>query len=117
MSVANKYNHGVRFDYAIPQDARFISLGKLFEAEGNGVVYPVRGVYINHKSKYGDAPVVICDDMLVNLPKHLTETVKQMLTDDEFIEAVNAGKVGFKIYTYTTQNNDSALYSVTWIDL
>ena len=55
MSIASKYNHGTRFDYVIPQDCGFKSLGVLLEDDGNGVVYTVRGLYINHKSKYGDA--------------------------------------------------------------
>lgn len=117
MSIANKYNHGVRFDYTIPQDTPFIGLAKLYESEGEGVVYPIHGLYINRKSKYGEAPVAICDDMLVNLPKHLLDTVKQMLLDDEFVDAVNRGKVGFKIYTYTVKNNNSLLYSVNWLDI
>lgn len=117
MSIASKYNHGTRFDYVIPQDCGFKSLGVLLEDDGNGVVYTVRGLYINHKSKYGDAPVVIIDNALVNLPKHLLDTCKQMLLDDEFVDAVNAGHVGFTIYTYTNKNSNALLYSVRWMDI
>jgi len=117
MSIAGKYNHGTRFTYQIPKECGFTSLSKLFQADGQGTVYSVKGLYINHKSKFGDAPVVVSDFALVNLPKHLLDTVKQMLMDDEFIESVNAGKVGFSIYPYTVKNSNDIRYSVTWIDM
>jgi len=116
-SIAGKYNHGIRFNFQIPKDFAYHSLANMFENDGKGIVYPVKGLYINHKSKFGDAPVIVSDFGMVNLPKHLTDTCKQMLLDDEFIEAVNANKVGFTIYAYTTKNSNEIRYSVTWIDL
>lgn len=117
MSIASKYNHGARFDYQIPKDATFVSLGKLFERDGKGTVYTLHGLYVNHKSKYGDAPVAICENELVNLPKHLLDTVKQMLLDDEFITAVNNELIGFTIYAYTVKNDSALRYSVSWCDI
>lgn len=117
MSIASKYNHGTRFTYIMPENCGFRSLGSLIEDNGPGCVYTVRGMYVNHKSKYGDAPVVLIDDAFINLPKYLLDTCKQMLLDDEFIEAVNHEKVGFQIYTYTNKNSNALLYSVHWIDL
>lgn len=117
MGVANKYNRGTRFTYQLPQNCGFTGLSNLYEEHGAGTVYTVRGLYINHKSKFGESPVVIIDDALVNLPKHLLDTAKQMLLDDEFIEAVNNEKVGFTIYTYTNKNNNNLLYSISWVDM
>lgn len=117
MSIASKYNHGTRFDYIIPANTPFIGLGSLYADGEQGTVYTLHGLYINHKSKFGDAPVAITDDYLVNLPKHLLDTVKSMLQDDEFIEAVNAEKVGFMIYTYTVKNSNDLRYSVNWVDM
>lgn len=117
MGVANKYNKGARFDFQIPKEFHFQSLANLFENDGKGIVYNVRGLYINHKSKYGDAPVIVTDFCLVNVPKHLLDTCKAMLLDDDFISAVNAGKVGVTIYTYNVKNSDDLRYSVSWVDL
>lgn len=117
-SVAGKYNKGTRlFDFDLPAGIGFKSLGTLMEDDGEGVVYTLRGLYINHKSKYGDAPVAVTEDCLVNLPKHLLDTAKAMLQDDDFIAAVNGEKVGFTIYTYTNKNSNSLLYSVRWVDI
>lgn len=117
MGIASKYNHGTRFDFQIPKEFHFQSLASLFENDGKGIVYNVKGLYINRKSKYGDAPVIVTDFCLVNCPKHLLDACKQMLMDDEFVSAVNAGKVGFSIYTYTNKNSTDLRYSITWIDL
>ena len=103
--IASKYNKGARFDYKMPEGAGYKNLSEI----------PIRGLYINQKSQYGDAPVAMIDGSFVNLPKHLTDTVKDMLHDDEFIAAVNAGKVGFKVYSY--ENNGKTCYSVNWVDL
>lgn len=117
MSIASKYNKGVRFNFQIPKDFHFENLANLFDNDGKGLVYNVRGLYINRKSKYGEAPVIVTDFCLVNAPKHLLDTCKQMLMDEEFIKAVNDGKVGFSIYSYTTKNSDDLRYSIIWIDL
>ena len=109
--IASKYNKGARFDYKMPEGAGYKNLSDFPEDKE----IPIKGLYINHKSQYGDAPVAMIDGSFVNLPKHLTDTVKDMLHDDEFIAAVNAGKVGFKVYSY--ENNSKTCYSVNWIDL
>lgn len=118
MGIANKYNRNRQFNFQIPQDFQYTSLKDMFQRDGGGVVYPVRAIYINKKSRYGDAPVVATDKELVNCPAHLTDTVKQMLLDDEVIEAVNRGKVGFTIYQYEVRQQGNAIYfSLNWVDL
>ena len=96
MSIASKYNKGSVFTYQAPDNTPFISLEELYNGSGNGTVFPLRSLYINSKGMYGDAPVAITDDYFVNLPKHMLDTVQAMLSDGEFIQAVNNGNVGFR---------------------
>lgn len=109
--VAEKYNKGARFTYKVPENAPY---KKLEEVRNEGVI-TLRGLYINHKSQYGEAPVAMADGCYVNLPKHLTDTVKDMCRDSEVVDAINAGKVGFEVYDYV--NNGKTCYSVNWKDL
>lgn len=109
--IAEKYNKGARFEYKMPENAPYKNLSQFSE----DVPITCRGLYINHKSKFGDAPVAMVDGAYVNLPQHLTDTVKDMLHDAEVIDAINAGKVGFKVYSY--ENNGKTCYSVNWVDL
>lgn len=117
MSIANKYNKRALFTFQLPAEFGYQTLGELFEKFGKNQTYKVNAVYINKKSKFGESPVVATDDCLVNLPQHLTETAKEMLSDGDFIEAVNNGKVGFTIYPYETKTKQEVYYSVNWIDM
>ena len=113
MFSATKFNTGKagRFTYKIPENTPFVKLKDL----PVGTVQTVRLVYINTKGNYGEEPVAVTDKAIVNLPKHLVDTVKAMIDDDEAVEAINAGQVGFKPYEYDGKNGHGV--SVEWVDI
>lgn len=119
MSIASKYNHGARFSVQFDADTPFTSLADLYNNNGSGHVYLLRALFINRKSRYGDAPVAVaCDGeniVKINLPRFMLETVQQMLMDSEFIEAVNNKAVGFNIYPYDKEG--CTCFSVSWLDV
>ena len=119
MSLADKYNHTApTFTHQLPDNAPFKSLKELYNGEKGENKYIVRGIYINKKGKYGDAPVAISEDFSINLPSHLCDTVTDMLKDGELIEAINAGKFGLEVYEYTPKGyKDKTCYSVRWVDM
>lgn len=78
------------------------TLGGLFEEQGD-LICPVRSIYINTKGKFGDAPVVVSDGFNINLPKHMTATVQEIIADPEAMAEIRAGKVGIKPYEYTNE--------------
>lgn len=83
----------------------------------SGVVFPIRGVYINTKSLYDPAPVIATDNCYVNLPSHMTQTCMDMLADPNCIIAINSGKCGFTIYEYEQKRYNKTCYSVEWVDV
>ena len=119
MSIASKYNHGARFTVQFDADTPFTSLADLYNNNGAGYVYLLRALFINRKSRYGDAPVAVAGDgenlVKINLPRFMLETVQQMLMDSEFIEAVNNKAVGFNIYPYDKEGR--TCFSVSWLDV
>lgn len=119
MGIASKYNKGSAFNYQAPEDTPFTTLESLYQSNSRETVYVIHSLYINSKGMYGDSPVAIIDGYFVNLPKHLTATVKAMMEDMEFIQAVNNNSVGFYIYTYTMKGmpKGKILYSVKWLDI
>lgn len=117
MSIASKYNKGSNFTYQAPENTPFISLEALFQQDKEGAVYVLHSLYINTKGQYGDAPVAITDGYFVNLPRHMLETANEMMKDMEFVDAVNAGKVGFTIRSYVRKGDKKQLYSVNWLDI
>lgn len=132
-SISKKYNKEKLFK--INTDGfEYISLEDLYkERESNVVIedfedpeevkeiveetiYQVRGIYINTKGLYDDAPVVALDSAYVNLPAHMTQICREILSDPQAIAAINAGRVGFTIYAYEKPQYHKTCYSVRWVD-
>lgn len=117
MSYAAKFNKGKgnKFNFKLDDVAGYISLENLFNKNPEKI-YDVKALYINTKSRFGDAPCVAIDPVtIVNLPKHLLETVKEMINDDECVDAINNNEVKFKIYSYYDETFNITCYSVEWL--
>lgn len=114
---AKKYNKGSVFTFKAPDTFEFTTLDELYTNNGIDRVYPVKALYINTKSKYGDHPVVVTDSAFVDVPKHLIDTVKEMMNDEECIDAINNGHVGFTVYSYIDKRYKRTCYSVNWVDM
>ena len=71
----------------------------LYEEDRNAV-HVIKGLYISTKGLYDDSPVFETDEYLVNIPSHMTETCEDILRDEEAIEEIKTGKVGFTIRQY-----------------
>lgn len=116
-NMMNKYNNNRRFTFEATDDMPFMSLAELYLKHGADMIYPLRALYINTKSKFGPAPVAITDFAFVNLPKHMLATVEDMINDRETVQYINDGNAGFSIEQYTPRNYpDRIAYSVTWVD-
>lgn len=92
----------------------FINLESLYNKDGENASYKLLGVYINKKGRFGDEPVAIIDGFKVNLPKHLLEDVQLILDNDDMVQAVIDGHLGFEVEPY--ENARGKFYSVHWID-
>ena len=118
MGLMDKFNKGgVKFEVNI-EGFTFVSLEDLYKKD-HFLIYPIDGLYINKKSAFGDHPVAICvkDEMLVDLPGHETETVKEILNDNDTVEAIKAGKVGFSIQQYEQKKYKKICYGIHWEDI
>ncbi len=111
----DKYGHKKLFDVDT-SDLDYINLESLYTKNGADKVYPVKAIFINHKSKFGDAPVIVTDENIVNLPKYLLDDCLDILSDKEAVEDINNDIVGFTIYTYTTKNTKNDCYSIDFVD-
>ena len=93
----------------------FINLETLYTKDGENARYQLIGVYVNKKGRFGDEPVAVIDGFKVNLPKHLLDDVVTILDNDEMIQAIIEGHLGFEIEPYT--NARGKFYSINWLDL
>lgn len=115
MSYATKFNKGSKFTFKPADDPQYVSLEVLYNKNPDQI-HDVKALYINTKSRFGDAPCVAIDPVIiVNLPNHLLETVKEMISDDECVDAINNNEVKFKIYSYKDKTFNKTCYGVEWL--
>ena len=96
---------------------KYVNLNTLYDTDPTAQ-HKVLGFFVNSKGKFGAEPNAILENnLIVNLPRHLLDTVNQMLDDNRYIEYIKEGHVGFTIYQYHTNKYNKDAYSVTWLDL
>lgn len=110
-----KYGKNFVFDIDFEKD--YVSLKDLYE--DSEAVYPIKGLYINSKGIYDDSPVFETSEYLVNIPSHMTDTCKDILSDEEAIEEIKSGKVGFTIRQYekTVKGKKRVCYTIDFKEL
>lgn len=118
MSFAARHSKGSVFQ-CDTEGFEYKKLSELFAADGPETVYPIQGLYINHKSEFGDSPVAIGEEYFINLPAHMTDEALEILKTEEDIEDIKAGKVGFTIYEYEKElgKKVKTCYGVKWCDI
>lgn len=119
MGVMSKYNKGnVTFEIDI-KNFMFVALEELYKRDGGKTIFGIDGLYINKKSSFGEHPVAIVgeEEMLVDLPSHMTEDVKAILQDPEAVEAIRSGHVGFIVQEYEQKQFKKTCYGIRWEDV
>lgn len=118
MSKINKLNKKiVKFNFEPEDNFIYVKLEDLFKENGKDTIYRVRGLYINNNGYYGKSPLAVLDNCFLNLPQHLVETVEVIHDDEELIQDINDGKMGFKIYEYLNKKQNKRCYSVEWVEI
>lgn len=121
MSFATKHNKSA-IDWGIDTEGfEFYKLSEMYELVQDADL-KLHGLFVNTKDKYGYGAscVAILEDRFVSLPQHMVEEIQEILADPEDVEAIKAGKVGFKIRTYESdkkKGKDKTCYAISWVDL
>lgn len=96
---------------------KYVGLKELFDTDPEAR-HKVLGFFVNTKGKFGPEPNAITDNkLIVNLPRHLLETVNELLDDNKYIEYIKQGHVAFTVYQYHSNKYNKDAYSVTWLDI
>ena len=116
MSFAKIHNK-VGIDWGVNTEGfEYMTREKLYkEAPDN--IYTLRGLYINKKGKFGDHPVAITDNCFIDFPDYMTDEVMQIMTSEEDVNDILAGKVGFTIQEFTDKTFGRTCYGISWEDL
>lgn len=98
------------------KDYEYIKLSDVAKSSSPDEIHPIHGLYV-HNSPLGDSPVVIDAQAkkLVNMPKHLGETFREILANDEAVQAIKDCRVGYTIYTY--ESHAKTCYGINFVDI
>lgn len=100
-NILNKYGN-TNPSYSFEKKERpFLGLADLQLAD-EGQRYTIQALFINTSGKFGPQGVIVTDEAQVNLPKHLTDLVKELRQDQEVTDAINARQLAFEVYSYTS---------------
>lgn len=115
MSFAKRFNKGQSFNIDT-RDFKYVKMSDLYAERGADATNYVDGMFL-HTGKLGTQPVFIDTEnrTLVNAPAYLVDTVREILNDPEAVEAIKAGKVGYKIREY--ESHGKKCYAVIWVDI
>lgn len=114
MSIAGKYNRGNKIDWGYNTDGfEFVSPSSL-ELDK---VFKLHGVFTTPDSGYGVGGIFIMDDKLMNVPASYVDMVKEILADEEAVEEIKAGKIGFKLNTYVSKKFKRTGYGIELVDM
>lgn len=117
MSITKFNKKAVSFNFKAGEDFIYKSLKDLYLENGKDKIYKVNALYINTSGIYGEQPLAITDDEFVNLPTHLLGTVEEIREDENLVNDINNGKVGFEIYEYNSKRYNRKAYSINWLEL
>lgn len=113
-SFSNTFN---RASFGIDtKDYEYIKLADVAKGSSPDEIHPINGLYV-HGSTLGDSPVVIDVQAkkLVNMPKYLGETFREILANAEAVHAIKQGKVGYTIHTY--ESHAKTCYGINFVDI
>ena len=111
------FKHGKLFNVD-SKDFPFVELRDIVKENGHTVL-KVQGVFVYHLAKKNkDRPCLIADSHCISLPDHCMEDVRKILSNTDYIDAINAGKCGFQTSEYEDlKNGNGTCYSGSFIDI
>lgn len=120
MSFAKKYNKERLFEVD-NEGLEYVNGEYLLNKYGKNSLYDVSALYISKSGLYGDSPIARVtignETCLLNMPKHMTDVVKEILSDPASINEIRNGKVGIKLYPYHSDSYNKDCVGVEWVDL
>ena len=117
MGIASNYNKQVnRFNFQSDSTFEFFKLQDLF-MEDKDTTWVIKALWVNEESKFGPCPIITLEDRYISLPRHKLQMVRDLIVDDEAVDAINNGKLGFTVYQYNDEKHDNTCFSLNLVDI
>lgn len=115
------FKHGSVLFNVNTENMPWVNLSDIIKENGHKVlkvqkvftVVPTKG-----RSKGKEKPVLVADNHIIWLPEHCLSDVQKILSNDEYIIAINEGKCGFQTSEYEdTRYDNGTCYSGKFVDI
>lgn len=77
----------------------------------------LKGLFIMPDNGYGESPIAILDDVLLNLPKRYIDTVKTIVSDNDMVEEIKSGKVAIEISTFISKKYNREGFDIIFVEV
>lgn len=117
-----KFNKESKFTAKASEEAVYVKLQDLYESSKDTAMV-IHSFFKNTKSKFGENFIAFVtpeggeQEFLVNLPKHLNNTIESIMADEETVDEINACKAGFKVYSYEDKLHNKTCYSINFVEI
>ena len=113
MSVFSKYRSNVSIDWGV--DTSQFPFVKCSDVEFDAKI-PVYGMFITPDSGYGEGAIVILEDALLSLPQRYVGQIKDMMDDQEVVQAIKDGQAAIIVTTFESKKYKKTGYDVEFTD-
>lgn len=117
MSYFKKFNQSSvdAFIYNRDTPREFTSLENLYSTYGADHEYTLVGFWFN-RSVYGEQAVLVTDsDKLVDAPIRMTDTFKEIVQDEEAVNAINHEECKYKVRKYYNKKYKKDCYTIDFV--
>lgn len=114
MSVFSKYRRNMSIDWGVDtSDYPFV---KCSEVDLEKKI-PIYGMFITPDSGYGEGAIVILEDSLLSLPQRYVNQIKDMMDDNDVVEAIKNSKAAIIVTTFESKKFKKTGYDVEFTEL
>lgn len=110
----NKETFKKAFENVNLEGKQRVTLAEIYAKQGNTPLV-FEAILLSNKGKYGMSALVVMENSSAWLPSHMTDTVKEILKDDETVEDIKAGKCAISVREYEKEGR--VLYSVDFVEV
>lgn len=115
MSMFAKYKKYSNVDWGIETEGYKWVKPSEMPLDENIKIY---GFFVCPDNGYGESGAAILDgEKLLSIPTRYVEQIRDMLGDDEIVNATKGEKVGIKVTTFTSKKHKKPGYDIEFVEL
>lgn len=114
MGFADRFNKGKKIDWKVNTEGWEFKKCKDMTLN---TVFPMKGCYVTKDNGYGEGGVIIANGYMVNAPQSFVATIKELMADEEAIQYIIDGHMGFEVQSFVSDKFKRTGYRIVLTDM